>query len=151
MKQSHCSIVPKITARLVPEITAVHFPKITALYVPVYTLLWNDGFGNLSFENPVKIAENSPPHCNVVIFPNPFVNHLTIEITSNLPEEYSIFIRNIYGQSIKSFCLNNDKSKDINRIIWDGCDDNQNACSPGIYLITIKSNSYQISRKVIKY
>ena len=38
MKQSHCSIVPKITARLVPEITAVHFPKITALYVPVYNL-----------------------------------------------------------------------------------------------------------------
>ena len=38
MKQSHCSIVPKITARLVPEITAVHFPKITALYVPVYTM-----------------------------------------------------------------------------------------------------------------
>ena len=41
MKQSHCSIVPKITARLVPEITAVHFPKITALYVPVYKIqIW---------------------------------------------------------------------------------------------------------------
>ena len=117
----------------------------------ILTLLWNDGFGNLSFENPVKIAENSPPHCNVVIFPNPFVNHLTIEITSNLPEGYSIFIRNIYGKLIKSFFLNSYKSNEINSVIWDGCDDNQNTCSPGVYLITIKSNSYQISRKVIKY
>jgi len=117
----------------------------------ILTLLWNDGFGNLSFENPVKIAENLPSYYDVVIFPNPFVKNLAIELNSNLPEDYSIFIRNIYGKLIKSFFLISYKSNEINSVLWDGCDDNQNTCSPGVYLITIKSNSYQISRKVIKY
>jgi hypothetical protein len=117
----------------------------------IIILLWNDGNGNFSFDNPVKITEISPLYCDFDIFPNPFVNNLTIQLNSNLPEKHSIFIRNIYGHIIKSFYVNKDESKNKNKIIWDGYDDNQKACSPGIYLVTIKSDSEQISKKVIKY
>ncbi len=117
----------------------------------ILTLLWNDGNGNFSFENPVKIAEISPLYCELDVFPNPFIDNLTIKLNTNLLEDYSIFISNIYGKILKSFYIKCSELKSNNKIIWDGKDDNKSACSPGIYLITLKSNSDQVLKKVIKY
>ena len=114
-------------------------------------IMWNDGSGSFSNENPVLTNDIDSFKYQLDIFPNPFITILTIELNANLPKEYSIFIRNIYGQILKSFYVNGTESKNKKKILWDGYDDNQRACSPGIYLITIESDSDQISKKIIKY
>jgi hypothetical protein len=47
-------------------------------------ILWNDGFGFFSYENPVKIKENEINPIKLDIFPNPALNIITISYSGNL-------------------------------------------------------------------
>jgi len=117
----------------------------------ILVLLWNDGNGNFSFENPVNIYEQSLNNLSLRISPNPFTTNIKVEIISHINNSATITISNIYGRALKTFIIPASKLSSCQTITWDGCNENQNFCSPGIYLITIKSDSNQISKKVIKY
>lgn len=109
-------------------------------------LLWNDGTGFFSTNNPVHILEPTGVNNSLSIFPNPFVTKLQIKIGTNLTDNLTINISNIYGVTLKSFRFSKNELKNMQTIIWEGY-----PCPPGIYIVTARSNSFQLSEKVIKY
>jgi hypothetical protein len=117
----------------------------------ILTLLWNDGNGNLGFENPVKVEEPASTTCNLSIYPNPFSAQIRIEINQYLSKDVTIFISNIYGKLIKSFNLTKTEINNKQTFMWDGNDENYIPCPSGIYIVTASSDSFQFSGQVIKY
>jgi hypothetical protein len=114
-------------------------------------LLWNDGTGLFSENNPVNILEQGFVNYSLTIFPNPFKTSVHIKIGNNITDRLTINISNIYGITLKSFSISENEIVNKHTIVWDGYDENLNSCSPGIYIVTARSNSNQISKKIIKY
>jgi hypothetical protein len=113
--------------------------------------LWNDGDGGFIYENPVNIQDRVSRNYSINIFPNPFGSHLLIELDGNMDKNFLIKILNIYGRTVKFFKIAETEINNRLAIVWDGCDENQNLCPSGIYIVTACSDSFQFSRKVIKY
>lgn len=114
-------------------------------------LLWNDGTGYFSYENPVFINDRNPITDELKVFPNPFHDFITIEIPQINTSQSSVSIYDMYGRSVKKFAPDKvDAARHIS-IKWDGIDENMDPCPEGIYFLSVRSNSYKISKKVIKY
>mgnify|MGYP000223310880 CR=1 FL=1 len=113
--------------------------------------VWNDGTGFFTYNNPVSISENKGVALSLNIFPNPFYSQIKIQLFILFPELTYVNIFNINGTLIKSYKINETKMNYGNTIIWNGCDENQHSCPAGIYIVTANSNTFQISKKVIKH
>jgi hypothetical protein len=117
----------------------------------ILTLLWNDGNGNFSFENPVGIYESNNFEFSLKIFPNPFTTHLKVEVIPKINNGVTITISNIYGSIIKTFIISKTELSNCQTITWDGYDENRILCPAGVYIITVRTESIQFSKKVLKY
>lgn len=117
----------------------------------ILTILWNNGNGFFSFENPVGIYEQSRRNHLLRIFPNPFTNQINVEVIPNLNDGVSITISNIYGSTVKTFIITETELSANQTITWDGYNDNKVLCTAGIYIVTVRSDSIQFSQKVLKY
>lgn len=68
-------------------------------------------------------------------YPNPFHDLITIEFSKGKLSE-TIRIFDISGKQVKTI----EKQKNINKIVWDGRDDNGSQCNPGIYYVVAKES-----------
>lgn len=115
-------------------------------------ILFNDGNGNF-VNNPItSISENTTNQQNETInaYPNPFSNHISIEIKTNMNCHLDLFVYDLKGKLIfveKNTRVYNDK----HIFNWDGIDNQGNYCNAGIYLVKVlKNGEYLESMKIIK-
>lgn len=111
-------------------------------------LLFNEGDGNFTFENPVsnELDSQDDSLCfSLSNFPNPFSKKTKISFDLPFRKEKSLLeIYNLRGQKINSF-----NCEGLDFIVWDGKDYNQRDVSSGIYLCKIISNNMSHSKKMI--
>ncbi|HAN41246.1 MAG TPA: hypothetical protein DCQ12_04965, partial [Candidatus Cloacimonas sp.] len=81
-------------------------------------------------------------------YPNPFNPSTTIEFNLAKADNAEIVIYNIKGQAIRHLRINDAKAG-INRVTWDGCDDNGNLQASGAYLFRLRSGRFTSTRKMI--
>jgi len=113
-------------------------------------LLWNDGTGNFSWENPVFIKESDSIDCKLNVFPNPFHDNVRIEVQLTNKSRVSVTMYDLFGKIVKEFCDIESHSPQL-QINWDGTDEEKGTCPQGIYILTLRSDSDQISKKIVKY
>jgi len=87
--------------------------------------------------------------CKISNYPNPFNPETTISFsTTESTENIEISIYNIKGQRIRSFIIHNSKSK-INHVVWDGRNTTGRKVSSGVYLLRLKSNNENATKKIM--
>ena len=87
--------------------------------------------------------------CKINAYPNPFNPETTISFsTPQNTENIEISIYNIKGQRVKSFKIQNSKFK-IQKVVWDGKNENGRKVSSGIYLLRLKSNNETVTKKLM--
>jgi len=110
-------------------------------------ILWNNGFGFFSYENPVGI---NTPHAgsryNISAAPNPFLNNVTITINAENAEYLFISIYDMTGRKVKG--LQPEGWSPF--FTWDGHNDSGLDCPAGMYLIFMEGNKYCYFTKVVK-
>ena len=114
-------------------------------------ILWNDGSGSFSNENPVLNNDIDSFNYQLNIFPNPFHDYINIEIPRTNNARLSISIFDMYGRLVRN-CIDVETYDSLHvSIRWDGTDEQMEVCSEGIYILVIRSNSNHVSKKIIKY
>jgi intracellular proteinase inhibitor BsuPI/flagellar hook capping protein FlgD len=81
-------------------------------------------------------------------YPNPFNPETRIVYTLSNKTEVEILIYNSRGQLVKSV-YNDIDDAGQHSLVWNGTDYNGNSCPSGIYLCWIKTESQEISRKMV--
>lgn len=114
-------------------------------------LLWNDGTGMFSSENPVFIKDKVANAYQLTVLPNPFHDFITIEISKKISAGSSVSIYDLYGRIVKKFDDIEAHNGQYLSITWNGTDEKMDPCPEGIYILMIRSDSFQCSKKVIKY
>ncbi|HPR17739.1 MAG TPA: M1 family aminopeptidase [Candidatus Cloacimonadota bacterium] len=102
--------------------------------------------GELGTNNHIITSEKP----SLMNFPNPFNPSTTISF--NLPQtalSATIEIYNLKGQKVKTFTNHPITQSSNHQIVWDGTDENGKSVSSGIYFCNLKTNDYQISRKML--
>lgn len=106
-------------------------------------------------QRAIKFVTNSPmsisdaisnfqlPISNLIkVYPNPFRNHISIQL--NIPFSTNILV-NIYnssGRLVKTFSnSNNQQSKANNYFVWDGRDETGNLVNNGIYFVKTETTN----------
>lgn len=94
----------------------------------------------------VDIDENiiSDTECNIILYPNPFTDHLTIEFSDLVKGRVQVNVYNSSGTLIHSF-----QDFNIKQIHWDRNSQHGRGVPPGIYLIEILTESQKFFEKVI--
>ncbi|MCD4819773.1 MAG: T9SS type A sorting domain-containing protein [Candidatus Cloacimonetes bacterium] len=84
------------------------------------------------------------------IYPNPFNPTTTISfsLTEKDTKNAKIEIYNLKGQKIKKLEIRNDKLG-INKVVWNGKDEQGSNVSSGIYFIKMKTDNYEAIKKAI--
>lgn len=119
-----------------------------------FKILWNDGFGSFSYENPVGLLENHYQHnnLNIDIVPNPFTEITRIKINSNIDLIIIISIVDLFGRKVKEFNAGLIKINEPVEYIWDGSDFRGQVVPQGVYILILSDSSNNIrSKKIIKY
>ncbi len=80
-------------------------------------------------------------------YPNPFNPETCIEFSLNNNENVEVSVYNLKGQKVKtlSHCV---LDKGVNRLNWNGKDDNGKSVATGLYFCRIKTKSKQIIHKM---
>ena len=81
-------------------------------------------------------------------FPNPFNPETTISFTLNESKETEVDIYNIRGELVKNL-YQGIANKGLNRINWNGKDNNYKQVAGGIYFYKMKTDNYYAIRKMI--
>jgi hypothetical protein len=110
---------------------------------------WNDQL-DFSVDVPLSSAGANPiPHTYSLDqnYPNPF-NAGTI-ISFALPEasRVKVTVFNVLGQTVKVLA-DQDMTAGVQRLSWDGRDDNGNSASSGVYFYRIAANSFTDTKKM---
>lgn len=110
---------------------------------------WNDQL-DFSVTVPVTSAGNNPIPTSYALeqnYPNPF-NAGTV-ISFSLPEasRVRVTVFNVLGQTVKALA-DQDMAAGVQRVSWDGRDDNGNSASSGVYFYRIAANSFTDTKKM---
>ncbi|MCB9206265.1 MAG: hypothetical protein H6611_02930 [Ignavibacteriales bacterium] len=124
-------------------------PKVTLNYTPTledgeYTLrvFGKDASGNVADSGGIRksfIVQSDPKLLNVYNYPNPITNdtYFTFKLTQ-IPDEIKIKVFTIAGRLIKEIELNRTQlNYDLNKIYWDGRDDDGDLIGNGVYLYKV--------------
>lgn len=110
-----------------------------------------ENFGPIS----VRLEEENPetPDLEIQtafnsIYPNPFNPSTMINFTLNQTSSVNIKIFNVKGVFVREMKLN-DLSKGNHQILWDGKDQNQKACTSGVYFIQMEAGQYLKTKKAL--
>ncbi len=96
----------------------------------------------------VAVTEFQKPSFNLLISPNPFLTLTTFSFQLSFPNKPTIEIRSIEGRLIKKLVSDNFKIG-LNEIIWDATNNLGSKVKSGIYFITIISDNFSETKKVI--
>lgn len=124
-------------------------PKVTVNYTPTledgeYTLrvFGKDASGNVGDSSGISKSFNVQSEAkllNVYNYPNPFNSdtYFTFKLTQ-IPDEIKIKVFTIAGRLIKEIELNGSQlNYDLNKIYWDGRDDDGDLIGNGVYLYKV--------------
>jgi len=90
--------------------------------------------------NPLAIQDFDQN--NIRIYPNPFTEQIKIDLPENLKDGYTFTVMDLSGRTIYS---RKQTSASGNSFEWDG-----SALSNGIYLVSLRNESFYITKKIIK-
>lgn len=120
----------------------------------LFKILWNDGSGGFTFENPVGIKNDFSYLNNIKMEakPNPFHSSVLITIKSMDNVELRTYIIDVLGRIVKEFNSGYIKMDNKLEFIWDGKDNSGKEVVNGIYYLvgTGSEKKYQ-PLKIIKY
>ena len=108
-------------------------------------------FGPTSITTPGQAyyAPNIPLDTGLTsIYPNPFNPDLTIQYTLDQAKDVQIYVSNIRGQIVRQL-VTETKDRGVHQLIWDGRDNNGNACSSGVFYIRMIVGGKDYTRKAI--
>ncbi len=118
-------------------------------------------YGMIMLENSaiLSINENENDDRNGFnIYPNPFINEINFECSTEENSRVMLSIYDIGGKLIKDFTLGtmktirHDNLRKTLKITWDGKNNNGQYCKPGLYIATLKINgAIKQTVKVLKY
>jgi hypothetical protein len=124
-------------------------PKVTVDFTPTledgeYTLrvFGKDASGNIGDSAGITKyfnVNNNPQLLNVYNYPNPFENetYFTFKLTQ-IPDEIKIKVFTVAGRLIKELKLAGSQLRyDLNKIYWDGRDDDGDLIGNGVYLYKV--------------
>ncbi len=98
------------------------------------------------YHDYVSWDEPIPPAAFAIhLYPSPFYDEITLKVESREPSIIHYEIFNIRGQRVRKLSALSGAE-----YIWDGCDSQGKALSPGIYLLKATTNNNSVFRKVIK-
>jgi Ca-activated chloride channel family protein len=87
---------------------------------------------------------------SLVVYPNPFVDKLTIELNCSNPSEINeLAIYNITGEKIYQFDVT-EIHAGSNSLIWNGSDSRQQMVKSGVYLLVYKTSGGTKTIKLLK-
>ncbi|MCD4819490.1 MAG: DNRLRE domain-containing protein [Candidatus Cloacimonetes bacterium] len=105
---------------------------------------------------PVYISESSihGTILNIQNYPNPFNPSTTIsfEYSNEQNQQVELEIFNIKGERIKTFEISPESIREklgINKVFWNGKDENYNSVSSGIYFYRIRTANSMVTKKMI--
>ena len=84
------------------------------------------------------------------IYPNPFSDQITINFSIEKNTRVTVEIFNITGSRITTL-VDAELEAGKHYIQWDGGDETGNGASPGVYLCTLRTNSVNTTKKIIRY
>ncbi|MEA2103892.1 MAG: NosD domain-containing protein [Candidatus Cloacimonadota bacterium] len=93
-------------------------------------------------------TNNEPSPFNLNNYPNPFNPTTTISFMQPKKSEINLTIYNLKGQMVKNL-IRGETPEGLQKVIWDGNDENSNPVSSGIYLYHLKTEDKVISKKMI--
>lgn len=115
-----------------------------------YWLYAQEFDGSHTYYGPVhvKTGDNTPSTPGVELvtkldstYPNPFNPSTTVSFTLNQDEKVNVTVYNLKGQKIR--CLTNQfYSKGNYKLVWNGTNDNSQACGSGIYYFKMEAGNY---------
>lgn len=120
----------------------VHIYENAGWYSVSLTVSGGDSSNSFIKENYIHVIDTltfvsaSNNSINVKISPNPFADCLTIQLGNEFPEEISIF--NNGGILIRELIVNNKYCS------WNGRDQNDSKCLPGIYYIKVENSIHKV-------
>ncbi len=98
-----------------------------------------------------NVNENSVSESSLSfeLFPNPFTKNLSMQFFGNGSKDASFEIFDFNGRLVKSQSLPYIKLGESVEVIWDGCNDNGQFQSPGIYIVKYGAGKQSTTRKLI--
>ncbi|MCF8278104.1 MAG: T9SS type A sorting domain-containing protein [Flavobacteriales bacterium] len=127
----------------------VNATNMTLYYEPGQYYIYTDQplpVPNLDFveeDQPDGIAENDPLQTR--IYPNPTTGTTYIEYALKNDVARSIEIRDITGRLVRNIPIGS-STVGLNRVSWNGTNDQGQAVSNGQYIVTITTNKYRFSK-----
>jgi len=100
---------------------------------------------NIGVSNDDQIA----PPVSVGVYPNPFNDRSTFEISAKAAQDLKLSIYNLKGQLVKSWSAHTDISGNLS-IEWDGTDASGNTVNSGVYYYKVQSKDLNMQGKLIR-
>jgi hypothetical protein len=131
----------------------------TTIAPSILEILFNDGKGNF-VENPLSAIEKLQSHNKISLkcYPNPFINEIDFECSTEKNARVMLAIYDISGKLIKGLTSDEinigqyGKLMKTHKITWDGTGNNGQYCKPGLYIAALEINgALQQTIKVLKY
>ncbi|HOQ81423.1 MAG TPA: FlgD immunoglobulin-like domain containing protein, partial [Candidatus Cloacimonadota bacterium] len=82
------------------------------------------------------------------IYPNPFNPTTTIFYALGEVSNVKVSIYNVKGELVKNYDMANQSIGD-HKIVWNGFDNNNKACTSGIYFFRVETDSYSMTKKAV--
>ncbi|MFY9153477.1 MAG: VIT domain-containing protein [Prolixibacteraceae bacterium] len=108
---------------------------------------WNNPNGQVTGDGPVKTSIATGLKDSIRVYPNPFVENITIELNCVNPEDVKeLAVYNLTGSVIWQFDV--DKIHSGNNILnWNGSDNRNTKVKTGVYLLVFRTST---ERKTVK-
>ena len=133
--------------------TLVHNYKYSDFHLPAgeyyYRLKQIDTDATSSFSHVIKITLSMPLQYKLLQnYPNPFNPNTTIQFEIPVDSDIAINIYDLNAHLVRTL-LNGFKSAGIHSCVWDGKNQNGRTVSNGVYLYSISSGQFLLTRKMI--
>jgi hypothetical protein len=92
---------------------------------------------------------NLPRDLETTIYPNPFSDQVKINIHSSESATLSVAVISLDGRKVKQLTYNEKIVGGIHTISWDGKNDQGQSESSGFYILRIKTDKFELNRKII--
>jgi hypothetical protein len=131
----------------------------TTVVPSILEILFNDGQGNF-VDNPLTVTEDIQSYNKEGLncYPNPFINEINFECSTEENARVMLSIYDIGGKLIKDLTPGTMKTSRQNNLLktheitWDGKNNNGQYCKPGLYIAALKINgAIKQTVKVLKY
>lgn len=78
-----------------------------------------------------------------------FLDKVTVSFDLGKPSKVTAKVYNLAGRLVRVLCENHFMNAGRNAIDWDGCDEVQNVCASGLYVVTIQAETHLTTKTVV--